>query len=76
MAWGRLIWVRKDRGDRCGVSYIVAVPAAVEAMDLVRRYCAEPDDIIEDRGRVSEELLQALKLLPNQFARADEAGKR
>lgn len=76
MAWGKLIRIKRDRGNQSAISYIVAVPDAAAAIDLIRRYCAEPDDTIEDRGRVSEELLQALKLLPNQYLRVDEAGRR
>jgi hypothetical protein len=77
MAWGTLVRVVKHRADRSGIiSYIVAVPDPAEATDLIRRYCAEPGDAIQNLGRVSEELLQSLQLLPNQYVRVDQAGKR
>jgi hypothetical protein len=70
MPFGRLIRLRKP-GEAHGIAYIVAVTDAVEAMELVRVKVAGTSDEIEDRGRVSGELLKALQLSPGDITRAD-----
>ena len=68
---GRLIRLRKQ-GDPHGIAYIVAVTDAAEAMELVRAKVAGTNGAIEDCGRVSEELLNALQLSPGDISRADD----
>jgi hypothetical protein len=70
MSEGRLIRVGKNRGDVKAVSYIVAIGNAVEALALIRSQASTPNDEIEDLGRVSRELLVALRLGSGQFMRA------
>jgi hypothetical protein len=70
MSEGRLIRVGKNRGDVKAVCYIVAIENAVEALALIRSQASTPNDEIEDLGRVSRELLVALRLGCGQFMRA------
>jgi hypothetical protein len=77
MEYGRLIRVRKpDAPVFDAIAYVVAIPDAREAIDLVRRDATDPDIEIEDMGRVSEALLRAMKLQPGQYMRADQYQKR
>ena len=71
MPFGRLIRLRKP-GEAHGIAYIVAVTDAIEAMELVRVKVAGTGDEIEDVGRVSDELLKALHLMPGDITRADD----
>jgi hypothetical protein len=71
MPLGRLIQLRKQ-GDSHGIAYIVAATEATEAMELVRVKVAGSSDAIEDCGRVSDELLNALQLSPGDISRADD----
>jgi hypothetical protein len=73
MAPGRLIRVKKYRGDPKAVAYIVALTEKNSAEDLIRQKVAAAGDEVEDLGRVSEALLQALSLAPGDFVRADGA---
>ena len=68
---GRLIRVGKYRGDAKAVAYIVAISNPSKAVDLIREKAADPADEIQDLGRVSAALLEALDLLPGEFIRAD-----
>jgi hypothetical protein len=70
MDYGRLIRVRKHRGDSGTVAYIVALPDSAQAIELIRAKIAAPDDTVEDLGRVSDQLLIAMKLQPGDFTRA------
>ena len=70
MGYGRLIRVRKFPGDEKAIAYVVAVSDPAKAMELIRRKVANPDDEIEDLGRVSDALLAAMKLEPGDFVRA------
>jgi hypothetical protein len=60
-----------DQGTRTAVAYIVALSDATQAIELIRSKVAGPGDKVEDMGRVSEELLKALRLGPVRFVRAD-----
>lgn len=75
MPFGRLIRVSR-LGDPRTAAYIVAVPDPDRAVDLIRKQVAAPDDEIKDFGRVSNELLEALNLMPDQFVRADSRRRR
>lgn len=73
---GRLVRVGKYAGDREAVVYVVAIAAANQAVALINRAVVRPsgqgDDLrIEDLGRVSEALLEALGLSAGEFTRAD-----
>jgi hypothetical protein len=73
---GRLVRVGKYAGDREAVVYVVAIAAANRAIALINRAVVRPsgqgDDLrIEDLGRVSEALLEALGLSAGEFTRAD-----
>ena len=71
MEHGRLIRVGKYRGDRKAIVYIVAVSNPSKAVDLIRGKAADPADDVQDLGRVSAALLEALELPPGEFIRAD-----
>jgi hypothetical protein len=71
MPFGRLIRLRKQ-GDPRGIAYIVAIADPSKAMDLIKEKVAGPSDEIEDIGRVSDELLNALRLMPGDIARSDD----
>jgi hypothetical protein len=75
MAWGRLIRVGKHQGDREAVSYIVAAPEGDDAKMIVQKKLGVVGHTFEDLGRVSEALLQALKLSSGEIVRADDAGR-
>lgn len=70
MGYGRLIRVSKFQGDERAVTYVVALTEPAKAIELIRRKVADPDDQVEDMGRVSEALLAAMKLESGAFARA------
>ena len=70
MDYGRLVRVSKHRGDPKAVSYIVAVAEAGRAIELIRSQAADPDDEVEDLGRVSDTLIEALRLGSGRFMRA------
>ena len=59
-------------GDPHGIAYIVAITDPIEAMELIRQKVADTSDGIEDVGRVSDELLKALKLSRGDIVRADD----
>ncbi|HEY6619055.1 MAG TPA: hypothetical protein VIY68_05900 [Steroidobacteraceae bacterium] len=69
---GRLIRKSAYRGDSKSTSYIVAVDDAAEAIYLIKQSVAAPGDAIDDLGRVSDGLLQALKLPAGSFASLDQ----
>lgn len=71
MGTGRLIRVEKYRSDPRAVAYIVAISDPDEAIALVREKAATADDEIRDMGRVSDALLNSLKLQAGQFIRAN-----
>jgi hypothetical protein len=63
---GRLIRVKNRRGDADAVVYVVAEPDPAKAMDIIKA-AGLGDDDLEDLGRVSEAVLNALALQPGQF---------
>ena len=71
MDYGRLIRAGRYRRDPHAVAYIVALADAAAAIDLIRNSVTGPGHEIEDIGRVSDALLQALHIRPGEFARAD-----
>ncbi|HUI14440.1 MAG TPA: hypothetical protein VL048_13345 [Xanthobacteraceae bacterium] len=73
MGPGRLVRVGRCQGDRKAVGYIVAMPDADAALDLIRIKVAGPSDYVEDVGRVSEALLNALNLSLGQYVCANAA---
>jgi hypothetical protein len=58
---GRLIRVGKYRGDTNAIIYIVAISNPTKAVNLIRENTANTADEIQDLGRVSANLLAALK---------------
>jgi hypothetical protein len=71
---GRLIRIT---GDHCTtaeprVAYIVAVHESAKAIDLIRNQVAAAGELVEDLGRVSEELLDALRIESGSFIRVDK----
>jgi hypothetical protein len=69
--YGRLIRTTNDREPPKSIAYIVAISDPADAIEMIRSKVADPDDKVEDIGRVSEELLKALRLEPGGFMRAD-----
>jgi len=67
----RFIRVRRYRGDAQAVVYIVAISNPSTAIDLIRTKAAHPPDEVQDLGRVSATLLEALAVPPGEFIRAD-----
>lgn len=65
-----MIRVSKLQNASKAVAYIVALTDPTTAMELIRRKVADPEDHIEDLGRVSDELLAAMKLETGAFTRA------
>ena len=55
------------RSQLCDLS--VAEPEADKAIEILRIALARPNDEYEDLGRVTDALLNALRLQPGQFAR-------
>jgi hypothetical protein len=72
MAHGRLIRIIKSSGDAAGVTYIVAIADSAAAKALIEARVADPEDGIEDLGRVSAALLAALGLTDGDYTRADQ----
>jgi hypothetical protein len=73
---GRLIRTSNDRNALGSIAYIVALSDPADAIELIRSNVADPGDKVEDIGRVSEELLKALRLDPGGFMRADDSPQR
>jgi hypothetical protein len=70
--FGRLVRVTRSLGHPNTVAYIVAKADPTQAMEVIRMQAAQPDDVIEDLGRVSDALLHSLNLTSGKFVRADE----
>ena len=70
-SFGRLIRVRKASNDSDSVAYIVAVPEATKAIEVITAHVAGDGDAVEDLGRVSEELLRAIGLHPGKYVCTD-----
>jgi hypothetical protein len=69
MMFGRLIRVRAHRRDPEATIYVVAETEVEKAIDILKVALARPHDEYEDLGRVTDTLLNALRLQPGQFAR-------
>ncbi len=69
--YGRLVRVRCGDDRAALAAYIVAEPNAAKAVDRIRSKVAGPADAVEDLGRVSEALLQALQVAPGDFVLAN-----
>jgi hypothetical protein len=69
--YGRLIRTSSDSEPPKSTAYIVALSDPADAIELIRSKVADPDDKVEDIGRVSEGLLKALRLDSGHFVRAD-----
>jgi hypothetical protein len=67
----RLIRKTVHRGDRSQILYIVAVSKADQAVEIISSKAANPDDHVEDLGRVTGFLVQAFNLAPGEFIRVD-----
>ena len=70
MEYGRLIRVRKAQGDAKPIAYVVALADPAQAIELIRQKAANPEDEVEDLGRVSDALITAMKLEPGDFVPA------
>jgi hypothetical protein len=65
---GRLIRTTdKHRGGAGQVAYIVAVSDSDKAIELIRKKVVAAGDVVEDLGRVSQELLNSLRLEAGEF---------
>lgn len=63
---GRLIKVTKaSAAGRVESLYVVAEPNCEKALEIVKSEV--PDARIDDKGRISERLVDALSLAPGQF---------
>lgn len=51
--------------------YIVAVCKADQAIQIIRSKAADPDDEVEDLGRIAGVLVQAFNLASGEFVRVD-----
>lgn len=71
MGEGRLIRVRKYRGDVKTIAYLVALSDRAEAIALIQQMAADSEDDVEDLGRVSEALLSALAVPNGGFIRIE-----
>jgi hypothetical protein len=67
----RLIRKIVHHGDRSPILYIVAVPKADQAVEIIKSKAANPDEHVEDLGRVTGFLVQAFNLAPGEFIRVD-----
>ncbi len=56
MEFGRLIRASKFRDAPGAIADIVALPEAAKAIELIRTKVANPEDEVEDLGRVSDTL--------------------
>ena len=62
---GRLIKVtRASAAGRIELLYVVAEPSCEKALEIVK---SDVPDRIEDKGCISERLVDALSLVPGQF---------
>jgi hypothetical protein len=69
MGFGRLIRVRAHRHDAKATIYVVAEAEAEKAIDILKIAVARPGYEYEDLGRVTDALLNTLRLQPGQLTR-------
>jgi hypothetical protein len=67
----RLVRKTLRHGNRDPTLYIVAVCKADQAVEIIRNKAADPDDKVEDLGRVAGLLVQTFNLAPGEFIRVD-----
>jgi hypothetical protein len=53
-------------------AYIVAIQESAKAVDLIRNKVAASNEVVEDLGRVSDELLDTLRVESGKFMRVDK----
>jgi hypothetical protein len=68
---GRLIRASKRDGDVKAIAYVVALSDKAAAIALIRRKVADPEDNVEDLGRVSAALISALAVPAGGFIRIE-----
>ena len=68
---GRLIRVRRSRGDPHPAAYVVAVPKTEKAIAVIRQSLGVADALIDDLGGVSEGLLRTLSVPDGEFVRIE-----
>jgi hypothetical protein len=73
---GRLVRIQKHQSDAKPVAYIVASSDAAQALDLVRKRLADPDDRLDDLGEVSNALIKVLGLQRGDVVRAEADFRR
>ena len=66
MPGGRLI-VIKDAAQNRSAVYIVANPDSAAAVRIIRNKIAKAGEVVQDGGRISQELLRNLRLQSGQF---------
>lgn len=67
----RLIRKTVHDGDGSPTLYIVAVSKAAHAVTIIRNKAANPNDIVQDLGRISGPAVQVLNLAQGEFVRVD-----
>jgi len=74
MSNGRLIRVTSNSRAAARppvAAYIVAIQESAKAVDLIRNKVAACDEVVEDLGRVSDELLDTLRIESGKFMLVD-----
>lgn len=67
----RLVRKSTYRDDPHPIIYVIAVSSADQAVTIIRTKVANPTDIVQDFGRISGPLVEALNLVPGEYARVD-----
>ena len=68
--FGRCFRVGLRRDDPEAVLYVVAESDPIKAINILRTELPEVDLCFDDRGLVTQQLIDALDLKPGQFHRA------
>ena len=68
----RFIRASKFRSDENATLYVVAVSEPDHAVEIIRGKVTDFTDDVEDLGRVSRALVEALDLPPGNFVRIDD----
>jgi hypothetical protein len=67
----RLVRKTANCGDPHAIIYVVAVSSADQAVTIIKNKAANPSDIVQDLGRITGPLVQALNLVQGEFMRVD-----
>ncbi len=67
----RLVRKSAYRDDPHAIIYVIAVSSADQAVTIIKNKVANPSDIVQDFGRISGPLVQALNLVPGAYRRVD-----